>query len=761
MAREYLAHSRGSSPREDLLRDHLSRVALRAQDYASAFGAGDEAYLAGLLHDLGKYGDLFQARLRNEVKHIDHWSPGAWACLMHSKVTGVAGALAIQGHHLGLQQAYATALRALSPAELTRAHPQNLRLAAPDHEPLLALLHADGVRLPDPSSSSVYDPERPPAAGMLDIRMLFSALVDADFIETEAHFKATGPDAPAYRTEGPRLDPEVALEALLRHIRTLAEGSRAAADINRLRSDLLEACLRAGEQPQGTFTLTAPTGAGKTLSMLAFALRHAATHGLTRVVMVIPYLSIIEQTVKVFRGALADLVPESPTDTYVLEDHSLAGIRSAEDEDEDPDGDRERRLLAENWDAPIVVTTSVQFLESLFANRPGACRKLHRLAGSVILLDEVQTLPTHLAVPTLATLSHLAGRFGATVVFSTATQPAFDTLHEAVRQLAPEGWRPREIVPPELGLFDRARRVRVQWPKHETVGWDALAGELRGHSQVLCIVNLKRHALELHRHLKTEGAQGLLHLSTNLCPQHRRAVLDEVRARLEQGEPCRLISTQCVEAGVDVDFPHVYRAWGPLDSIAQAAGRCNRNGNRDTGAVHVFVPEDEGYPDQTYGQAAAATRSVMARLGTEPDIDDPALYTEFYRELYDLRALGELRGELWEAIASRHFADVAGKYRLIGTDAINVLVPYDRGVYEALAAEVRQEGLSREWVRRARGHAVSLFRPREQDRAWDYLDRIRVRGNEYADDWYIWVGEKGYDPDVGLILPEAKGLLMA
>jgi CRISPR-associated helicase Cas3 len=481
---------------------------------------------------------------------------------------------------------------------------------------------------------------------MLDVRMLFSALVDADFIETEAHFNATPDGSKGYREPGPSLQADKVFPLLVSYLGQLAANSCASPEVNRLRRDLLAACLEAATLPQGLFTLTAPTGAGKTLSMLAFALRHALEHGLRRIVTVIPYLSIIEQTVREYHKVFALHFSAKYAEQYVLEDHSLAGTREGDrirrgEPDTQTEAEEKRRYLAENWDAPIIVTTSVQFFESLFANRPSACRKLHRLARSVILFDEVQTFPVQLAVPSLATLSRLVERYGATVVFATATQPAFAHLDEFVRNYCVRGWQPQEIAKPDLRLFERGRRTRVAWPRLEKkTSWAELADQLSQHGQALCVVNLKRHAIQLFDELKRLQLDGLFHLSTNMCPAHRGVVLDEVRQRLAKGMSCHLISTQCVEAGVDVDFPVVFRALGPLDAVAQAAGRCNRNGRAETGIVHVFLPKEEeasAYPDGTYRQAASVCRLFLSKYGApRMDIHVPELFEEYYRELYDL-----------------------------------------------------------------------------------------------------------------------------
>ncbi len=762
---KYLAHSPSDTGHEDLLHSHLQEVATRAAQYAAPLGIADEAYITGLLHDLGKYGKRFQQRIKGKDRGIDHWSAGAWTALTKYELQGIAAALAVQGHHVGLQEATPDALQGLDPSKLMENHPQGLKLSEPDIATLLSHFNAEGLSLPDDAARSVYDWRAAPrAAGMLDVRMLFSCLVDADYIETEAHFQAASKQAKSYRAPGPVLEAGRDLSVLLDYLDNLARRVNVPDHVKQVRSDLLAACLQAADSPQGLFTLTAPTGAGKTLSMLAFALKHAARHKLRRIVVVIPYLSIIEQTVHEYRKALAPVIKKHGN--YVLEHHSLATASNIEPDQEDTTKFQER-LLAENWDAPIIVTTSVQFLESLFANRPAACRKLHRLAQSVILFDEVQTLKSSLAVPTLATLARLAERYQSTVVFSTATQPAFSHLHELVTRYCAYGWQPQEIVPRDLRLFERAKRTVVQWPPSGAVtSWAELSEAIAAHQQVLCIVNLKRHALALLEELQARASEGLLHLSTNMCPAHRRVVLEDIRKRLAGDEPCRLVSTQCVEAGVDVDFPTVFRAFGPLDAIAQAAGRCNRNGRAQLGTVHLFVPEDEEdkrlYPDSAYQQAAAVTRILLEKHHPEGmNIDDPYLFEEYYKLLYSFHDMDDKRDNLLAAIKRRSFVDVARYYRVIDKDAINVLVPYDVKAYEALAEEVRTTGLTRQWIIKARAHAVSLYRPRN-DPVEAYLEPVRVgKGGNQSQDWFVYLAKEHYDPLLGLVPPSSTECLIA
>jgi CRISPR/Cas system-associated endonuclease/helicase Cas3 len=477
------------------------------------------------------------------------------------------------------------------------------------------------------------------------------------------------------------------------------------------------------------------------------------------VVVVIPYLTIIEQTAAVYRQTFR----EGFSRAYVLEHHSLAGGGSDGDEAE---GVRYwERLLAENWDAPIVVTTSVQFLESLFSNRPSACRKLHRLTESVILFDEVQTLPLSLAVPTLAALSHLSRRCRSTVVFATATQPAFDHLDTEVRKWVSSGWTPREIAAPGLDLFRRLRRVDVHWPDPQAfTTWDDLCRELSQHDQTLVVVNLKRHASDLARRLRDEWGTALFHLSTAMCPAHRQDVLGEVRRRLGEEERCLLVSTQCVEAGVDVDFPAVYRAFGPLEGIAQAAGRCNREGRRPTGDVVVFLPEEQNaYPDRSYERAASVARSLLVELGaTAMDIRDPTLYQRYYERLYSLANPGDLRRVLQDAIRNYDFPEVARRYRMIAQDSISVLVPYREKTreFDALTVEVRAKGLSAGWMRRAQPLVVSLPRPKTEDMIWQCLAALPLRRGGVSVEWFAYVCPDDYDPLTGLTPRQAPPVWM-
>jgi CRISPR-associated endonuclease/helicase Cas3 len=735
----YFAHSENPRGEWNPLERHLREVAGLASRFAGAWGESDCGYLAGLLHDLGKYGDLFQARLRGEERGLDHWSIGASECL---KRRNVLAALAIQGHHIGLQWAEKEELRKLLPPNLERSLPEGRRLTERDAGVLLARLGADGLEIPL-SAPQVWR-EREDVAAMLDVRMLFSALVDADYLATERHFS---PRATGLRGREAPLNAERAQTLVSRYIDELAARTDQSSAVAAMRKDLRAACEAGADLERGLFTLTAPTGSGKTLSTLLFAMRHARRQQLRRIVVVLPFLSIIDQTVEVYRRAMADLIV-GVGDRYLLEHHSLAVDDSANGDLPSMHG-----LLAQNWDAPVVITTSVQFFESLFSNSPAACRKLHRLAGSLVVFDEVQTLPLKVVVATLSALSHLSARYGASVLFSTATQPAFGHLDREVREFCAGGWAPREIVPKGLRLFERAKRVRVEWPAvGERVGWQQVAEQMHGWGQALCIVNLKRHARELYAVVREHLGDDCFHLSTAMCPRHRDIKLREVRDRLSSGGRCVLVATQCVEAGVDLDFPAVFRALGPLDAIAQAAGRCNRNGRMDAGLLRIFVPEDERYPPGGYGQATQLTKALLNR--PQPiSLDDPTVFEDYFRNLYRITKM-ENR-DLADSIRRKHFPDVRRHYRIIDTGAVNVLVAHEAKIFSTLADEVRRDGLSRDWVSRARPFAVSCFLREIETMS----EPVPMKDRTDSGNWFMYLHRDHYSPETGLVIPRELAFL--
>ncbi len=605
MFEEPMAHVT-SEGRTHALREHLFGTAERAAEFAAVFGFRQWGRLAGLWHDLGKYAPAFQKKLEaaadedahlEAVARVDHSTAGALHAVGRFQKAGRLLAYIAAGHHAGLPDwaSDRTGNRALVQ-----------RLAD-----IQRLEEAKAGGIPEDVLAQPFPVEKPRG---LDpafwVRMLFSCVVDADFLDTEAFFD---PERAGARTTYPALSElKAPFEAYMARKQAAAPNT----PVNRIRKAIFERCVEQAGASPGCFSLTVPTGGGKTLSSMAFALHHAAIHGHRRVIYVIPYTSIIEQTADQFRAIFGDAVVEHHSNLDPG-DEKLENTRS--------------RLACENWDAPLVVTTSVQFFESLFAARPGRCRKLHNVAGSMVILDEAQLLPPEFLRPILFVLDELRTHYGVTLLLSTATQPAlgphtssgfvFDGL---------EGIR--EIVPDPAALSRDLQRVEVRRSDKlgQALEWEELARCLAEHPSVLCIVNRRDDA----RRLWSLMPEGTFHLSALMCGAHRSRRIAEIKSRLAAGQPTRVISTQLVEAGVDLDFPVVYRAMAGLDSIAQAAGRCNREGLLARGTVVVFTPPTQP-PAGVLRHAAEVGERLLAQETADPLA--PERFTAFFRELYWLQ----------------------------------------------------------------------------------------------------------------------------
>lgn len=748
--RRYYAHTKKGRPPEEWepLRRHLEEVAECAERFAQAAGADARgigaALVAGRLHDLGKYDERFQDYLRcsaagRPAEAFSHKHYGAAEAARFGRDL----AIAIAGHHGGLPDT----------SEL------GSRIANVDSSPLLDAACEDGaavIGLAVPAIAGHV--RRLPLNFDLHTRLLFSCLVDADALCTEQFVE---PEKSALRVPRP-LDAVALARRLDAHLCTMnREGP-----VNALRREVLVACRAAGALEPGFFSLTVPTGGGKTLASMAFALEHvkahAKAHGLRRILYVIPYVSIIEQNADVFREALGE--------EWVLEHHSLAQVEHDErrvgEETVDPAA-VSARLATEDWDAPVVVTTTVQFFESLFSNRPGACRKLHNIARSVVIFDECQTLPPPMLEPILDMLRGLTEHWGVSMVFCTATQPAFGRSERLPAGLD----NVREIAPDPQALFCALRRTRVHWPKSEGDVWDfaRVSDEMlrAPDRQALCVVNTKAHARELFEVLRNQlelpgdgrlAGAGLFHLSTAMFPAHRTATLKAIRARLHGRLPCLVAATQLVEAGVDLDFPVVLRALAPMDSIAQAAGRCNREGSRaEGGEVHVFVPEHDMGPPGWYETAREVTRALL-RAG-EPDIHDPELYRRYFKKLYPLGDL-DARG-IQGKRRNLAFAEVAEAFHIIDKATVSVAVREfpdrcgDVGLVEDLLAEVRRRGApSREILRKLQPYTLNLYR--------NAFDAAHAMGHihEFVPSLWVLEGRHAYREEVGVDIEESIAFIV-
>lgn len=578
----FYAHSTDNHESDwQLLSDHLNGVGELAGAFAKPGGFHALASVAGKLHDIGKCTDKFQQRLRGGPP-TDHATAGAQIAAERYGEFGRLIAYGIAGHHTGLANGRYFDTQGLPDKckrNTSKEEQDNARRSKGDRSPLSdrllkaidvpLLAHLTDVELPPPGTDLTpigrKESHRPAFQQAMLTRMTFSCLADADFIDTD-RFYARIKGKPS-SSDIPRPD----LGALRDRLDAFVAARQPKFEIDRTRAEVLAHARARACDSMGVFSLTVPTGGGKTLTSLAFALDHAIAHGLKRVIFVIPFTSIVEQTAAVFREVFGEL-----GDAAVVEHHSAF----VQPDKIEPDAKDRLRVIATNWDAPVIVTTSVQFFESLYATRPAQCRKLHNMMSSVIILDEAQALPLKLLLPCVAALDELALNYRASIVLCTATQPAlnapqFEGGFTNVRELAPDPER----------LFETLARVtvKVTGPLDD----DELTRRLREHDRVLCIVNNRKHAQALFASIEKEP--GARHLSTLMFPKHRSEVLKEVRAMLKDEKPCRLVSTSLIEAGVDVDFPYVMRAEAGLDSIAQAAGRCNRSGKRTRAESMVDV----------------------------------------------------------------------------------------------------------------------------------------------------------------------------
>ena len=682
----YLGHLDEKTGRAQLLRDHLTGVAGLAGRFAAAFGEEEMGRLLGLYHDVGKYSREFQAYIRageEEKKRrrgsVDHSTAGAQEIAKLRQGAAAPLAFCIAGHHAGI------------PNRGERADPEGAatllgrlkRKGLPDYRAYRTENDAPAA-VPSALYAQVAAEAFPV---MLYTRMLFSCLVDADFLDTEDFMAAGKVGREGFASLDTLLERlQKSLEEKFLKPKTEKEKQKRQLPINEKRSALLAQSIAAGKEAKGNlYRLTIPTGGGKTISSLAFALHYAAhaKRKRKRIIYVIPYTSIIEQNAAVFRELLGE--------ENVVEHHQHVDYDDAQDTDMN-----RKRLATENWDAPVIVTTNVQFFESLFSNRPSKCRKLHNLAESIVIFDEAQMIPLDYLRPSLAAIEALVRHYACTAVLCTATQPPLG-------QFFSDDMQPLEICPALMENAAFFRRTKIEL-REGTLTEEELAEELAAHEQALCIVNVKKTAQHVFDLLEEE--EGNYHLSTNLYPVHREQVLAEIRARLKDGKPCRVISTSLVEAGVDLDFPSVYREINGLDSIVQAAGRCNREGRRsaEESVVHVFSLEKLAKNAQL---AAEITKNV-ARSFAE-DLASPEAIRRYFEELYDLSGKNRLdKKDIMGQSGKFAFADIADDVRLIEDRTKPIFIPQtEEG--QALLARLEQGERSRSLMRKVGRYIVTVY----------------------------------------------------
>ena len=719
----YYAKSADETGQQETNQQHLSQVAELALQFGKEISLPVTAWLCGMFHDFGKYSALFQKVLDGTAGGIDHAICGA-VYLYATKAQGREAyrlAVAVIAAHHSTLRSYESLLPEMGSilkgqgCGICATGKRAALFGIQEYQEAIGAFCRD---FPTFSFRKLESGEKgTPLESMLRTRMLFSCLVDADYtVSSQKEFRGET-----------SLHAGQLLQTLNTYMDRLRAGSQADGELNRIRDRVFERCGEAGEQKPGIFTLTAPTGVGKTLSLLHFALRHCiANQGLRRIIVVLPFLTLTEQSQREYEK----LIP------HILTDHSQSRL-----------SEEDRELVA-RWDAPFIITTSVRFFEGLFSCQPKDCRKLHQIAQSVILFDEAQSLPTDLMTATVQTAAALCKDYGSTVVLSTATQPDFGALPEVQR------WQPREILPEGKRYYRALKRVNVDWKLNEPTPLKSIAAEMRRQDSTCALVNLRRHAAELFQELKQHApAEELFFLTTELCPAHRSAVISEIRARQKQGLCCRVVATQCIEAGVDLDFHTMYRALAPLEAIIQAAGRCNRNGRAtDGGWLKVFIPEDERriYPGDSYQKGAEIVK-IMWAAGCL-DIHDPDVIADYYRRLFHG---ARDREALTRAIFSEDYEAVRQEYRLIRRQGVQVIVPYDPELFHQIKLQAQRDGLTPALIKQAAPITVSTYEAASVRKHCEPVlwHRGRQDGNVESDFFLLLAGHEGcYQSDMGLRL---------
>ncbi|HET6842579.1 MAG TPA: CRISPR-associated helicase Cas3' [Candidatus Angelobacter sp.] len=736
-----------NNARWQLLSEHLENVSALARRLAKLAAPGDVSFhqlaeSCGLLHDFGKYSDAFQRMITSGQGRCQHAVHGAAIAFFGTgephppKALHVS--LAVAGHHAGIPNVKGGE-RSLEAKIKTHRYDALALLsrAITDCNQLRQVL-ANPVPPLDTALESHFD---------LYTRMLFSCLVDADRLDTAGQPVVQEP-----------LNATERLGKLLAHIDGIYSRTPDGA-VKKARAEVLQDCLAAASLPDRLLSLTVPTGGGKTLASMACALKRVELYPTQyrRIITVIPYLSIIEQNATIYKNIFGN--------EAVLEHHSgsFDTLSPKDDEHFVPIGDDEtenylitqqRHTETENWDSPLIVTTSVRFFESLFSNRPSDLRRAHNIARSIIILDEVQTLPRRLLSPLLAMIKELSEHWGCTFLFCTATQPALQRPESAPLDSRWQSGTIREIVKHPEQIRSVLKRVHIEWELEKPIAWADLASRISAEHQCLTVVNLRDHASALFDELnavmlnRSGSVEGVIHLSTRMCAAHRLDALATIKQRLKENLPCLVVSTQLVEAGVDLDFPVVFRALGPLDAIFQAAGRADREGRltevlgRPGGRVIVFIPEDRRLPPNEYKEATGKTE-VIARESAPQTDSANAIQRYFERYYGEAAELGDKLQRLRTLEEGYQFATLADEFEMISSRTRDIFVPYDDQARAAIEELRQSRRLTRELRMRLQRYVVGLY-PNEFSKARGALEEI-LPGEE------VWVAvEQAYAQNKGL-----------
>lgn len=632
---QYIAHSENKEGEEQSMRQHCEGVAELMRTFALTNDFAEIYSYCGLMHDIGKYTKEFQNYIRLSGEKEPHAKWGAY-CAKNDKLINVA--FPIIGHHAGLPNRDAM-FETLGQCKTEEDKWKDILHSMKDDD---TILHSCD-NAPFNKIEDTYQKE-------LFIRLLFSALVDADSLDTERHFQKEQYDLRPCKS----LDTSALLEALNKKLVSFKQTT----PLNELRTRVRQYAQGLAGAPQGCFSMTLPTGMGKTLTSLNWALHHAKAHpNIKRIIIVLPFISIIDQTANELKSIFKDY-------DVVLEHHSNVineGVHNEEYYCKNP-----KELATENWDYPIIITTAVQYFESLFSNQRSKCRKLHNLQDSIVIFDEIQTLPVNLAECTMSMLNDMLHLCRCSYLFCTATQPNFQTRKDfsGIDRIT-------SLVENPASIFATTKRVHY-YPiaDYEAKSFESIADSVVAqNNSVLIVCNTKKKAMALFDILKEKSEIQVLHLSTNMCQAHRMDVINRVRAKLKNGEKLILCSTQLIEAGVDMDFPVVFRELAPLESIIQSAGRCNREGKLKEGQVFLFQFEDSGQPSRQY--ETFAKYAQLCYRGNEDRLSKAEFYTEYYTKIIELYAPIDIITPKRKMLM---YQDVADMYRIINSTTTSLFI---------------------------------------------------------------------------------------
>lgn len=703
----YLAHI-NEKGKEQPLKEHLENTAMLCGEFADSFGGYEWGYCCGLLHDLGKYSLKFQERIRGSEEKVDHSTAGAKLC-WDKKGMYQFLSYCIAGHHTGL-------LDTGGDCETGGTMMTRLKKKPENYQEFEKEIEVPALKTPpfQPVKNENFD-----FFSSMLIRMLYSCLVDADYLDTELFMKGK-----SVRNSGESV--EILYDKLTAHISGWLANNDLST-INGRRTEILEHCIEMGKIERGLFRLTVPTGGGKTISSLAFALKHAKEHQMEHVIYVIPYTSIIEQNAKIFSDILGK--------DNVLENHCNIDYGSSEEL-------KPMQLAAENWDKPVIVTTNVQFFESIFSNKSSKCRKLHNIANSVIVFDEAQMLPNDYLRPCISAMEQLLRYYRSSIVLCTATQPALKNLIAEEIKIA-------ELCPRMEEQFSFFKRVSIN--NLNKISEENLIERLKKENQALCILNTKKRAQKIYQSIKDEG---VYHLSTAMYPAHRKRVLNKIRERLQKQERCMVVSTSLVEAGVDLDFQTVYRQLAGADSVIQAAGRCNREGKRPSSecSTYIFKLDQKDYvPGQQ--QQMDITESL---LSDNKNLENVETINRYFEILYHYRGDSLDKKEILKRFhrGNFQFASVGKQFRIIEENMKTILVPKEEEAQQILQ-QLKIKGFTKELMRKMSQYSVNVYK-NDFDKM-SAAGMLREISGDLKDDYFVLTDLDKYTDEKGLALDVEYG----